>query len=279
MNKDVTFDPFQMMNNQLKSKQRGDRMLSRVFISIILLFTLFNSPTLIFGEGKNPKETVTYVDVVVTRDFALNAHDDIAKKVNYYGSWSKKGILYKSDKADLKAYLRHEHGNSTILIEWKKSRLKISLKDHADIKWRPKTSCFIYSLFDSTSGGDFGTQSLHYVCLSYVNDKIEMEDTEISHDQISTDLGWSHDGKYYAYSAASSLRIKNFETGKVWATKLILVKTKTETVEIPEETYMQLCGFIWLDGDKKLLFVWKNHPFDDAPAGAGVINIKQFKLD
>ena len=254
-------------------------MLSYIYIFVILSFYLISFPMSVFGEGNNPKEVVNYIDLVIAQEYELNDHNDIAQKLNYYGLWSKKGRLYKSDKVDLKAFLSYEAGDSTIRIEWKKSMLKIPLKGQTSfIKWRPMSNCFIYP-FDAGSEGDFGTMSLHYVCLSHVNGKIDLNDAEISSHQLSTDLGWSSDGKYYAYSKASSLRIKNFETGKVWATKLILLNTKTEEIKIPENNPNQLGGFIWRENNTKLLFFWKKHPFDDAPVGAAVINIDQFKLE
>ena len=253
-------------------------MANRIYSTILLgvSFVILSLPT--SAEGNHPPETVIYLDSVEAYEYDLKSANHLAR--GSYGAWSEKGILFRSEKPDLKAFLNHASGKSDILIEWKKASLRIPAIDQIGyIRWRPKNNSFIYSLFDSGSGGDFGTANLHYVTLSHLNKKINMQDTEISSNQLSTDLGWDSNGKYYAYSEAAILKIKNFETGKTWAAKLILVDTKTGKVRIPEGTPRQLSGFIWLEKDKKLLFIWKNHPFDDAPVGAAVLSMDQFKLD
>ncbi len=245
-------------------------------IMLIFCFLIFSLP--VTGDARDKIEPVIYLDFITAHEFNLKSANNL--KPELHGINSEKGRCYKSDQENLKAYLIIDSNKSDVLIEWRKASLRIPVKGEiADIRWRPKNTGFIYPLFDVGSGGDFGTTSFHYVSLSYVDGKINMKDTEISAHQMNTDLGWSSDGKYYAYSEASSLRIKNFETGKVWATKLITVDTKAGKVGIPEGIPNQLSGFIWLDGDKKLLFIWKNHPFDDAPVGAAIVNIDQFKLD
>jgi hypothetical protein len=252
-------------------------MFTRIFIFINVLFYLICFPMSTFGENNRPKEALLYLDSVVANEYNFNTYLNLALKMG--GLSSEKGMLFKSDGKDLKAFLKHESNHTNILIEWKDSKLNIPIKcDDCNIMWRPKHTGFMYNLFYE-SGGDVGTGSFHYVSLEYINGKIIYIDTEITSDEIYTDLGWSSDGKYYAFSSGASLMIKNIETGKVWATRSIVLNTKNEKIEISEDGANQLGGFLWIEGDKKIIVRWNHHPFDDEPAQAMIINIDQFNLD
>lgn len=247
----------------------------RFYIIIVISITFFS---LNIGINCIAMESIFYLNTVTATEFDTNSYNNILRE--YYEQATEKGILFNSDKLNLKAFLNRKSGRSDIQIVWEKSTLNIPVKGQVGyIRWRPKHSSFIYSLLDEDSEGDFGTSSMHYVDLNYFNKKIIVKDLEITSHQVDTDLGWSSNGKYYAYSETSSLRIKNFDTGKIWATKLILISSKLREVKIVENNSNELGGFFWVDNDKRILFFWKNNPLDDTAVGYAAINTKQFGLN
>lgn len=203
---------------------------------------------------------------------------------NIHGTHTPNGVIYQSEIPGLKAILdletKNNHESTVITIVWGKMVKELTFDGPVSyIRWRPKHCGFMYSLFDEGSGGDFGTSSLHYVEISISDGQILVNDREVTSHEIDTDMGWSNSGKYFAYAVASSLRIRNFETGRIWATKLIKLTNGEKEINIEENRPSSLGGFYWDESDKKLFFSWKEYIWDDGQTGWAEVDLEQFNLD
>lgn len=181
-----------------------------------------------------------------------------------------------SDITNLKASLEinPEKATSVITIKWDKETKMIKFNKIINaIYWRPRSSSFIYSQKEQ-SDGDFGAMSLFYVTLSKTANGIKLSTKKLTNNQAASDLSWSSEGKYYVYSAHSSIRIKDFSTGKVWATKKIVFDNNESIVS---DEPIEIGYFYWLENDKNIIFMWKEL-YDDEPTGYAMIDTTQFKL-
>ncbi len=243
-----------------------------IFLIIVILFGV---AFIVYSKGDDT-EAIKYIDLVRARSIEMNEYDKHDPELEKY---TKEGILLESSFNDLKVYLSYVEEGCYLTIIWGNLKKEIKMEEgFSYLKWRPNHPSFIYSQFLYDSGGDFGECSLQYVTVSASKKAITLEDKVISPRQADTDLAWSNDGRYYVYSEYSSLRIKDFETGKVWASKLILLDTKKGKVEIKEKQPRELGGFYWTDQDKRIRFLWKSHPNRDSPDGYVEIDVEQIGL-
>lgn len=243
---------------------------------IVLMLMLFS---LTRGGKALEQDKINYLDEVKAHSLDLNTFEKMSKSNNVIAIGN--ALKYDSGLPDLKATVRRDKKNvfkSYIDITWKKASATIVVEGRVDnIHWRPKNTSFIY-VWDlgDTEDGDFVKCTLNYVSLKYSKGNIFIDNREIGSHEPYTDLAWSSNGEYYVYSVYSSLQIKEFNSGKIWATKTIILDDGK--ISIQPNTPTQLGYFNWVENDKKILFLWKSHPFDDEPSGYVIMEVGQFKL-
>jgi hypothetical protein len=249
-------------------------------VFIILIIVIFIS---LSGVKALEQKKVTYIDTVIdtvtAHSIDSNSFDILSNNINEIVK--EDSIEYNSEIKGLKAVLRKDKFDefkSYIDLVWKNTTTTIIVNGRVDkIHWRPKNASFIYACdLGDTEGGDFVKCTLNYVILTYKKGNIAIRNKEISSHEPYTGLAWSSNGKYYVYSVYSSLRIKEFDSGKVWATKTIIIDNGK--INIIPNTPTQLGFFSWVKNDKQILFLWKSHPFNDMPSGYLVMDVSQFKL-
>jgi hypothetical protein len=148
----------------------------------------------------------------------------------------------------------------------------------SNIYWRPFTHNFIfikeYHANNEGDEGDFGLCTINYAYIELSERGIYIKKIDHGKPQVSTTLGWSSDGKYYAYSEPGNIIIRNFNTGKSWVARSFDLDNGGINFNLYD-----MGSFLWVDHDQKLAFSWKRHPFYDEPSGIAVIDIKQFGLN
>lgn len=248
-----------------------------ILIGCIVLMGMSVSSTR--GDKALEQDKIKYFNEVKARSLDLNTFEKLSKSNNVIAIGD--ALKYDSGLPDLKATVRRNKKNvfkSYIDITWKKASVTIPVEGRIDnIHWRPKNASFVY-VWDlgDTEGGDFVKCTLNYVTLKYSRGTVLIENREIGSHEPYTGLAWSSNGEYYVSSVYSSLQIKEFDSGKTWATKTIILDDGKTS--IPPNTPTQLGYFSWIENDKKILFLWKSHPFDDEPSGYAIIDVGQFKL-
>lgn len=187
-----------------------------------------------------------------------------------------------SDIPGLKAYLTMdvENEKSIISVEWDGLKKDLFIEnDVYIIAWRPKQPQFLYAYY-FFEGGDYGSCSLHHVTVRKEKNKLLLEDYEITSNQPNTDFCWSNSGKYYVYSVQTSIEIREFESGKIWAPKMLVIEDGSKTIEIKKQDYPKsIEGFCWTENDESIVFFWRNHFLDDAPTGYCEMHLEQFNLE
>jgi hypothetical protein len=241
-------------------------------IFIVLLFLLICLQTY-------AKNSIVYINKVEMSTAQKSDMETYTKFISNEVIPIKIGEKYNSKMKSIYAVVRC-NGNETdsfIDIKWNKFSKTIHEKNHVSgIYWRPSTNDFIFGEYYPSDGdeGDTPSCTINYVHLELTSKGIEVKKIIRGSPQESTYIGWSSDGKYYAYSQGSSLRIKNFITGKIWASKSLELDHGTT-----KSLFLVLGDFLWVDHDQKLILFWKNHPFYEKPAGVAVVDLKQFRLN
>jgi hypothetical protein len=230
-----------------------------------------------FGQA-NSQERNIYLESVTAYEYDYPSYKELTR--GRYGERYEGKSLFRSDTSNLYALLDREEGKSQITVVWGNLTKDLWIRGPVSyIRWRPNHTGFMYSLFHLGSPGDFGTCEIHYVNVVNLGGEIKAEDIIIDSKQMDTDLEWSRDGKFYVYAEASSLRIRNFETGTIWATKEIVLHSSKGEVQIKEQRPHLLTGFTWTEGDRAIVFAWKQYVFDDSASGAMRISTDQMRLE
>lgn len=263
------------MDSMINKRAIGGDFLRRLMIGMLLLLILFN----INRGSAIGKDSVRYIGELKGVSIGQETYNKLSTINN--GTFTKEGLRYVSEIKALNAIVKYdnEKDKSYITINWNKhSKTIIEQGLVSGINWRPRETGFIYIKDYEVEGdeGDYGMCTLNYVKLNLKRGGIIIERVTKYPPQVYTTISWSQNGKYYAYSEYASLRIKNVETGQVWATKSInLDKGK---IKIKAGSFYNISDFSWIENDKRIAFFWKEHPEYEEPSGYGVISIQQFKL-
>jgi hypothetical protein len=250
----------------------------KIFLLVILV-TVFFTIYIRIEAGNNLN--INYVKVV--KGYSVNKEFFNKMSNFHHGVFTKKGIKYDSSIKGLSATIFNQEKpkKSFIYVTWNNCTKTLNFNSFiSDICWRPGTTNFIFIQDDETKidedEGDFGQCKLNYVTLMLTDNRISTKNIDFGSSQIGTSIEWSNDGRYFVYSEASSLRINDFDTGQIWASKEIYFEN--DKVRIIPNSSSMLGYFTWIENDKKILFLWKHHPYDDAPSGYGVVNVEQFGI-
>lgn len=237
-----------------------------IILMILLTITLF------IGVKSQGHENVTFIQKMLTAKPSSYPEDQFWEK---FGVIEDNTLLYYSTINDLRIYFQD---SSTITVCW--GQLSETLSTNSlenyiiNVYWRPGYSGFVYSKFEEDEdGGDIGSCSMYYVDIKKIGRKLELTETPLLLRVFDTDLAWSNDGKYFAYTNGISVKIREFESKKEWATTKIVLENGRALYP-----GVYILGVSWIEEDQKLYLLYKEMPSLEQTHSVE-INIEQFGLE